>query len=165
MRISLTKRLVAQAQPQLKPYEIRDILIRGLILRVQPSGHKAWIVTWAHGKRRTLGSVDHVTLEQAREQARLAVAEYVQSGLPSLAKTKPSSCTLEVLLTDHFEPWALMELKGGKSYCGRIRTAFAHLLRRQVVDIDVPTMDRWWRDRITGPDAVVSSPVKQALQK
>ncbi|TAA11079.1 DUF4102 domain-containing protein [Pseudoxanthomonas winnipegensis] len=157
MRITLTKRLAAQAQPQLKPYEIRDILVRGLILRVQPSGHKAWIVTWAHGKRRTLGSVEHVTLEQAREQARLAVAEYVQSGLPALAKTKPTSCTLEVLLTDHFEPWALMELKGGKSYCGRIRTAFAHLLRRQVVDIDVPTMDRWWRDRITGPDAVTKA--------
>lgn len=45
MRITLTKRLVAQAQPQPKPYEMRDILVRGLILRVQPSGHKAWVVT------------------------------------------------------------------------------------------------------------------------
>jgi len=153
----LTKRIVASSQPQDRPYELRDAQVRGLLLRVQPSGHKAWIVTWAHGKRRTLGSVEHVTLEQAREQARLAVAEYVQSGLPALAKTKPTSCTLEALLTDHFEPWAIMELKGGKSYCGRIRTAFAHLLRRQVVDIDVPTMDRWWRDRITGPDAVTKA--------
>jgi integrase len=25
------------------------------------------------------------------------------------------------------------------------------------VDIDVPTMDRWWRDRITGPDAVTKA--------
>ncbi|RZZ90771.1 Arm DNA-binding domain-containing protein [Pseudoxanthomonas winnipegensis] len=52
MRITLTKRLVAQAQPQPKPYEMSDILVRGLILRVQPSGHKAWVVTWQHGKRR-----------------------------------------------------------------------------------------------------------------
>lgn len=157
MPIQLTNKIINSTLPKDRPYELRDAQVRGLLLRVQPSGHRAWIVTWAHGKRRTLGSVEHVTLEQAREQARLAVAEYVQSGLPALAKTKPTSCTLEVLLTDHFEPWALMELKGGKSYCGRIRTAFANLLRRQVVDIDVPTMDRWWRDRITGPDAVTKA--------
>jgi hypothetical protein len=84
----LTKRIVLTAEPKDRPYELRDAQVRGLILRVQPSGHKAWIVTWAHGKRRTLGSVEHLTLDQAREQARQAVAEYVQSGLPALAKSK-----------------------------------------------------------------------------
>ncbi|WP_430542981.1 hypothetical protein [Stenotrophomonas maltophilia] len=34
-------------------------------MRVQTSGHKAWIFTWAQGKRRTLGSVERLTLEQA----------------------------------------------------------------------------------------------------
>lgn len=101
MSSALTKRIVLTAEPRDRPYELRDAQVRGLILRVQPSGHKAWIVTWAHGKRRTLGSVEHLTLDQARDQARQAVAEYVQSGLPALAKTKPTSCTLEVLLNDH----------------------------------------------------------------
>ncbi len=31
MRSQLTKRIVADAQPQTKPYEMRDILTRGLI--------------------------------------------------------------------------------------------------------------------------------------
>ena len=88
MRTQLTKRVVANAQPQAKPYEMRDILVRGLILRVQPSGHKAWIVSWAHGKRRTLGAVDHLTLEQARAHASQAMAEAVQQRLPSVAKAK-----------------------------------------------------------------------------
>lgn len=70
-------------------------------------------MTWAHGKRRTLGSVEHLTLDQARDQARQAVAEYVQSGLPALAKSRPTSCTLEVLLNDHFEPWAVAERNFG----------------------------------------------------
>lgn len=56
---------------------IRDAQVRGLILCVRSSGHKAWVVTWAHGKRRTLGSVEYLTLEQVRDQARQAVAEYV----------------------------------------------------------------------------------------
>lgn len=157
MRTALNKRSVISAEPRDRPYEVRDTQVRGLILRVQPSGHKAWIVTWAHGKRRTLGSVDHLTLDQARDHARQAVAEYVQSGLPALAKAKPSSCTLEVLLTDHFEPWALMELKCGKQYVDRIRAVFSWMLRKQLVDIDVPMMERWWRGRVTGPNAVTKA--------
>lgn len=119
----------------------------------EPSGHKAWIATWAHGKRLTLGSVEHLSLDQARDQARQAVAEYVQSGLPALAKSKPTSCTLEALLNDHFEPWAIAELKGGRQYPDRIRSVFPWLLRRQIIEIDVPKMERWWRARVTGPDA------------
>jgi len=157
MSSALTKRIVLTAEPRDRPYELRDAQVRGLILRVQPSGHKAWIVTWAHGKRRTLGSVDHLTLDRARDQARQAVAEYVQSGLPALAKSKPTSCTLEALLNDHFEPWAVAELKGGRQYPDRIRSVFPWLLRRQIIEIDVPTMERWWRGRVTGPDAVTKA--------
>jgi len=157
MSSALTKRIVLTAEPRDRPYELRDAQVRGLILRVQPTGHKAWIVTWAHGKRRTLGSVEHLSLDQARDQARQAVAEYVQSGLPTLAKSKPTSCTLETLLNDHFEPWAIAELKGGRQYPDRIRSVFPWLLRRQIIEIDVPTMERWWRGRVTGPDAVTKA--------
>lgn len=154
MKAVLNKRIVASAQPQDRPYELRDTQVRGLILRVQPSGHKAWVVTWAHGKRRTLGSVEHLTLDQARDQARQAVAEYVQSGLPTLAKSKPTSCTLETLLTDHYEPWAKIEHKWGERCVARIRAVFNWLLRTQLVDVDTPTIEQWWRGRISGDKAV-----------
>ncbi|HET6552983.1 MAG TPA: integrase arm-type DNA-binding domain-containing protein [Dyella sp.] len=82
MRAALTKRIVASAQPRERPYELRDAQVRGLLLRVQPSGHKAWIVTWAHGKRRTLGSAGHLSLDQARDIAVKVIAEFIQTGLP-----------------------------------------------------------------------------------
>ncbi|GAB3091310.1 tyrosine-type recombinase/integrase [Lysobacter terrae] len=149
MRIQLTKRVVIDAQPQSKPYEMRDILTKGLILRVQPSGHKAWIVSWAHGKRRTLGAVEHITLEQARAQAAQAMAEAVQQRLPAIAKARVTTCTLGDFLTDHYEPWAVVELRRGKRYAQRIRTHFAGILKTPLSAIDVPTIDRWWRDRLT----------------
>jgi integrase len=149
MRTQLTKQIVANAQPQEKPYEIRDILTRGLILRVQPSGHKAWIVSWAHGKRRTLGAVAHLPLELARAHALLAMAEVVQQGLPSLGKAKVVTCTLEEFLTEHYEPWARVELRRGGRYVQRIRTNFPELIKRPLHEIDVPTIDRWWRDRLS----------------
>ncbi|WP_429000559.1 Arm DNA-binding domain-containing protein [Stenotrophomonas rhizophila] len=67
MSSALTKRIVLTSDPRDRPCEFRGAQVRGLMLRVQPSGHKAWIVTWAHGKRRTLGSVEHLTLDQARD--------------------------------------------------------------------------------------------------
>lgn len=70
MSSALTKRIVLTSEPRDRPYELRDAQVRGLILRVQPSGHRAWIVTWAHGKRRTLGSVEHLPLDQARVRVR-----------------------------------------------------------------------------------------------
>jgi len=149
MRTQLTKRIVATAQPAAKPYEIRDILIRGLILRVQPSGHKAWIVTWAHGKRRTLGPASLLSLEQARAHAAHTLAEAVQTGLPSIAKKKLATCTLNAFLAEHYEPWAIVELRRGARYAQRIRTQFAGMLKKPNADIDAPMIDRWWRDRLT----------------
>jgi hypothetical protein len=90
----LTKRTVATAQPKERAYELRDTQVRGLLLRVQPSGHKAWVVTWEHGKRRTLESAGHLTLDHARDIARKIIAEYIQTGLPSVAKPVTPKMTL-----------------------------------------------------------------------
>ncbi|TFZ46695.1 DUF4102 domain-containing protein [Stenotrophomonas maltophilia] len=89
MSFALTKRIVLTAEPRDRPYELRDAQVRDLVLRVQPSGQKAWIVTWANGKRRTLGSIEHLTLDQARDHTRQAVAEYVHPGCPRLRSTSP----------------------------------------------------------------------------
>ena len=69
MKIQLTKKLVMGAKPAPKPYELRDVLIKGLLLRVHPSGHRAWVVEWARGRRKTLGAFSELTLEDARTAA------------------------------------------------------------------------------------------------
>lgn len=148
MRIILTKRVIAQSQPQQKPYELRDITTKGLLVRVQPSGHKAYIVTWQHGKRRTLGSVDHLTLEQARSYAAQAVSEAVQQRLPALATIKQKASTLRTFLDEHYGPWAVTELRRGGVYVERIKQRFPALLDRSMTDIDVATLNRWWANRV-----------------
>ncbi len=72
MRAQFTKRLLATAEPRERPYEIRDTQMKGLILRVQPSGHKSWVIEWTRGKRRTLGAFSHLTLDQARAHVMLS---------------------------------------------------------------------------------------------
>lgn len=148
MRITLTKRIVASALPQDRPYELRDAQLRGLLLRVQPSGHKAWIVTWAHGKRRTLGSAGHLTLDQARELARKIIAEFIHVRFSSVVKLGLPEITLEAFLDDHYMPWAQTELKGAENYVKRMKRAFASGLAKPLVEIDSAWVERWWSQRL-----------------
>lgn len=156
MSTVFTKRIVATAQPRERPYELRDAQVRGLLLRVQPSGHKAWIVTWAHGKRRTLGSAGHLTLDEARELARKIIAEFIQTGLPSIGKPKLSKVTLETFLDDNYAPWARDELKGANQYVERIKRVFAKGLSKPIAEINAAWVERWWAERLrtkTQPEA------------
>lgn len=145
---TLTKRLVATAQPKDSAYELRDTQVRGLLLRVQPSGHKAWVVTWEHGKRRTLGSAGHLTLDEAREIARKIIAEYIQTGLPSIAKPAAPKITLAEFLRDHYRPWARTELKGADKYILRLERVFPAALEMPMSDINAAWVERWWMERL-----------------
>ena len=145
---TLTKRLVATAQPKDRAYELRDTQVRGLLLRVQPSGHKAWVVTWEHGKRRTLGSAGHLTLDAAREIARKIIAEYIQTGLPSIAKPAAPKITLAEFLRDHYRPWARSELKGADNYIDRLERLFPAALDMSMSDINSAWIERWWMARL-----------------
>lgn len=81
-RVKLSPKLVAEAKPGPKPYEIHDAAQPGLILRVQPSGVKSYVVTWGRGKRRTLGRHPVLTLAGARTRALRALAEAADHGAP-----------------------------------------------------------------------------------
>lgn len=144
----LTKRIVSTAQPKERPYELRDTQVRGLLLRVQPSGHKAWIVTWEHGKRRTLGSAGHLTLDQARAHAAQAMAEFIQTGLPSIAQRGKPTMTLKAFLHGHYAPWARNELKGADDYVQRMERVFKRALDRPMAEIDSAWIERWRTERL-----------------
>lgn len=148
MRIAFNKRTATQAQPRSKPYEIRDAVTQGLILRVQPSGHKAWIVTWAHGKRKTLGSVENLSLDDARAHARQALSEATQQRLPTLAAKKAPACSLREFLDDYYAPWASTELRRGERYVLRIKGRFAGMLDMPISHLDAKLLNSWWMARL-----------------
>jgi len=110
MGTKLTIRAVELAQPAEKPYEIRDTDIKGLLLRVQPSGVKSYIVTWGRGKRRTLGKHPVMTLVGARTAALSALSEAAQHGAP-VAVTQPKS---EITVADACRDYVTALEKDGR---------------------------------------------------
>jgi integrase len=145
MATDLSKRSIEAAKPQEKPYELRDNMVRGLILRVQPSGLKAWVVERARGQRRTLSQAYPVTtLDAARAQAMAMLSGAEPWDRPKAEKV----VTMRGFLRDSYRPWVEAERKSGKATVNRIESAFAEFLDKPITSLSTFALDKWKRDRL-----------------
>ncbi|WP_457788342.1 tyrosine-type recombinase/integrase [Pseudomonas sp. PL-6] len=145
MKEKLTIRRLASLQVTGKEYEIHDSTVPGLFVRVTPAGSKSYLVTWARGRKKTLGRVGVMTLDQAREEALLYLNEARKHGEP-LAITQgrkgAAMPSLEQFLDDHFEPWALTHQKDGANSIRAIRKSFASMMFDRLDEIDARRVER-----------------------
>ena len=77
---TFAKRLRA-ARPREKIYEVRDDIVTGLGVAIQPTGVRTFFLTrMVHGKRRyaRIGSPDNMTVPEARREARRLIASYIE---------------------------------------------------------------------------------------
>lgn len=152
MKLKLTMRNVADAKPDATPYEMRDTDTRGLLLRVQPSGVKAFIVEWSRGKRSTLGRFPTLTLEGARKRARKAMTEVDTLGAPAavIEAAKPLAGKVETfgdfmaLYRPHLEATA----KAGKATADCIEKQFGYLYGDKLDSIERVTFDQFKAKRL-----------------
>ena len=85
-KLRLTELTVRKARPQATVSLIWDSLQRGLALRVQPTGAKAWVVVYSRqGRSRwlTLGNADAIGLADARLLAAEAMVEVARGRDPA----------------------------------------------------------------------------------
>ena len=75
MQAVIGNSLVTSLKPAKKPYEVRDTCLKGLLLRVQPSGVMSYYVEYARGRRVRVGRTDAMTAAQARDHAKSILAE------------------------------------------------------------------------------------------
>ncbi|WP_213876129.1 tyrosine-type recombinase/integrase [Pseudomonas sp. dw_358] len=108
MKEKLTAKLLAGLQVTGREYEIHDTSITGLFVRVTAAGSKAYVVTWARGKKKTLGRVGIITLDKARQLAAQYLADALLLGEP-LAVTQgrrgAALPSLREFIDDTYLPW------------------------------------------------------------
>src|SRR3546814_9862419 len=75
MRTVLTQALIEKLPVPVKVEDHRDVRLKGLVLRVSPSGVKSFYCEYARGKRIWLGRADAPGLAEARESARVVLSE------------------------------------------------------------------------------------------
>src|SRR3546814_20990178 len=74
MRTVLTQALIEKLPVPVKVEDHRDVRLKGLVLRVSPSGVKSFYCEYARGKRIWLGRADALGLAEARESARVVLS-------------------------------------------------------------------------------------------
>ena len=74
-------RRVRAAKPRAAKYEVRDDMVSGLALAIQPTGVRTWFLArMVRGRRRyaTIGGADAMTIPEARREARRLIASYIE---------------------------------------------------------------------------------------
>lgn len=120
----LTKKLVNSAKPRPDPYEIRDSRLKGLLLRVQPSGCASYVVEWTRGRRMTIGRTNVYSLDQARQRAKKILGQAADGKDPLKARRLEKTATLSAFLKDEYGPWFEANRKSGKPILKRLKHCF-----------------------------------------
>lgn len=146
---ALTQHVVRGAKPKDQPYELRDDTLRGLILRVQPSGWKSYVVEYGRGRRLTLGRADVMTLAQARREAARILGEVAAGKTPTSRRKKTTGpLTLGGFIEGHYGPWVLEHRRSGRATLNRLKACFGGLWDRELAQINAWLVEKWRTERL-----------------
>jgi integrase len=139
--VMLTSRFVDSVKPTpAKRVEYFDENVTGLALRVTESGAKSWTVLYRHRgrlRRLTLGSVDVLTLAQARERARDELYAANKGADPATVKQSGRRAeTIGDLATLYIDKWARPRKRSWKADRNLLdRKVLPKWRHRAIVDI------------------------------
>lgn len=142
----LTKRVIEGLEPGQKPYEVRDSTLKGLLLRVQPSGVRAWYFDYRHKgarNRRLIGRYPGLSAEGARDiSLKLAARAAGGVNLQEEKRTereegiRARQSTLRAFLDGRYESWVRSHLKSADFQLARLRSDYVDWLDRPMHDFN-----------------------------
>lgn len=145
MKAKITLALLNGLETTGSAYEVHDTTVSGLFVRVTAAGHKAYVVRWARAKKKTLGRVGILTLDQARKDAIKYLSEAHTHGEPlavSQSRKGATIPTLEQFTDDQFEAWVLIHQKDGANSVRSIRSSYADLMALRLDEINPGRIER-----------------------
>lgn len=143
MKALLSNTTLRQFKPADRPYEVRDTRLKGLLLRVQPSGVMTWYVEWARGQRQSLGRADAVKIDAAREWAREILAKHYAGEDPKAERRAAKVHTFRSFVDDVYSPWAESNIKTHKATLARLRASFPDLQEKSLADVTPWLIEKW----------------------
>jgi len=132
------------------PHElvVRDVDLKGFVLRLRASGKHVYGVAYGRGKFLTLGACDRLSAGAARKAAREALAQTSLDGAPVRAERKAVALTLRAFLDEQYAPWASEHLKTSAETMARLRVNFESFLDLRLADLTPFGVERWRTARL-----------------
>ncbi len=147
-KLSLSVHTASAARAGDKPYRINDDGpkgVRGLHLRVQPSGVKSFCVVYARNQTRTIGKYPVMTLDAARTEAKRLLGAPVDA-----AAKKVKATTFGDYVDQKYGPWVLQERKAGAATLANIKAQFGAYLSKPIGAITAWNIEKFKADRLRG---------------
>ena len=168
MPSKLTQRAVKALQAHPKPYEKRDSELKGLLVRVQPTGLKTFWYAYPFGGKRAnryrLGAYPGISVDGARAFAKVAAGD-VSKGIDPQARRKAERVkterdkllTLSTFLDERYEPWAQAHMKSARAQLERIRSDFKEQLDKPMTlfhEVMVEGLRQKWKKAGSQPSTI-----------
>lgn len=164
MRKLLSQKAALAAKSKDQPYQLHDVTIPGLVLRVQPTGTKIWKLV-QNRKPRTLGRFPVMTFGMAKGKA-----EAILRGEDpdAVEDDQPKDVTFSDFLDDHYEPFVRANHsspEGTMAYLHRFGFGDKNLDEIRLVDIETWRIERQELNRSPKTINREVATIKSALQK
>jgi len=156
MQEKLTQAIVQKITPTDKRQKIKDLVLPGLMLRVEPSGKKTWYIDYKrpNGQRtyHKIGSAEILTVAQARDLAKEFLASVTMGHDPLGEKEthkelEKNALTLKQLITEHYSSWVVDNRKAGKATLDMIARTFGDFMDFPVEEISLLKIEQWRAER------------------
>lgn len=145
MKEKLTGKLLSSLEVTGKEYEVHDTIVIGLYVRVTAAGAKSYIVRWGRARKKALGRVGILTLDQARQEATQYLYEARKHGEP-LAITHGRKGTalpsLREFIDDTYMPWFKTHHKGHEKTLHTLDNNFDTIMAQRIDAITGRDLDQ-----------------------
>jgi hypothetical protein len=136
---SLIKKLI----PGEKVYDVRDLNLKGFLIRVHPSGSMSYICQYKRGRRVNLGKVGIISSAQAREKAIEVLNNFNKGIEPTVQKGINKPKTLQEFIESEYKPWVLSHHKRGNKTLASLKHCFSKLFLKSLSEITPSVLDQW----------------------
>ncbi|WP_247258102.1 site-specific integrase [Pseudomonas moorei] len=145
MKTKITQKLINGLPTEPKVYRVHDTVQPGLFIRVLPSGHKSYMVTWGRNKNATLGRVGVMTLDHARTEAARYLADAHEHGEPLAVSQGRKGATLPSLrdfIDNTYMPWFKTHHKGHEKTLHTLDNNFEAIMSQRLDAITGRDLDQ-----------------------
>lgn len=144
MKAKITLSLLNKLEATGTRYDVHDTSIIGFMVRVTIKGDKSYYVQWARGKKKRLGRVGIMTLEQARNEALRYLSEAREYGEPlAISDIRKNTVipTLENFIDELYEPWVKTHHSDAVNAIRALKTSFNTLLSLRLDEVTIKQIE------------------------